>query len=149
MTVSRKLLCGVYGLIAVLALVGTWANNFAYINLGFVGATLKFWPETLVNPASRSITVDILFLGLAVMVWMVLEARRLSIRFVWAYILAGIFIAISVSVPVFLIVRERALAAREPGAPAGSMARADAVGLVVIGLGAVAYTCASLMGVKP
>jgi len=64
MIISRKALCLAYGLIAVLALVGTWGNNVGYLNLGFLGANLKFWGDTLANPASRSITVDIFFLGL-------------------------------------------------------------------------------------
>ena len=53
-------------------------------------ARTTFWQETLVNPASRLITVDVFFLGLAVFVWMVLEARRLGMRGVWLYLLFGI-----------------------------------------------------------
>src|ERR1044071_613284 len=115
MPISRKALCTAYGLIAVLALIGTWGNNLAYLHLGFLQANLTFWPVTLVNAASRSITVDIFFLGLAVFIWMVLEARRLGMRYVWLYLILGMLIAISVTVPVFLINRERALAAREIG----------------------------------
>ena len=46
-------------LIGLLALFGTWNNNVHYLDLGFLGANLRFWEETLANPASRSITVDI------------------------------------------------------------------------------------------
>src|SRR5678815_5745716 len=105
MPISRKVLCIAYGLIALLALVGTWGNNVAYLSLGFVGANATFWQETLANPASRSITVDIFFLGLAVFVWMVLEARRLGLRGVWLYLVFGMLVAISVTVPIFLINR--------------------------------------------
>ena len=62
MTISRKALCAVYGLIALLALVGTWGNNVAYLLRGFVGANTAFWRETLVNPASRS-TVPIFLIN--------------------------------------------------------------------------------------
>jgi len=140
MPISRRTLCAGYGLIALLALVGTWGNNVNYLALGFLGANLRFWTDTLANPASRSITVDILFLGLAVFVWMVLEARRLGMRGVWLYLIFGIFVAISVTVPIFLINRERALAAREGSRTAGTLGRGDAVALIVVGLAFVAYT---------
>ena len=63
MTVSRKTLCVVYGVIAVLALIGTWGHNISYLDRGFVGANQAFWSDTLANAASRSITADIFFLG--------------------------------------------------------------------------------------
>jgi len=49
----------------------------------------------------------------------VVEARRLEIRWVRAYLVGGIFVAISVTAPLFLIARERRLAARV-SAPAPS-----------------------------
>jgi hypothetical protein len=61
MPISRKTLCVIYALIALLALAGTWGNNVAYLSLGFAGANMAFWQETLANPASRSITVDLFF----------------------------------------------------------------------------------------
>src|SRR5262245_25580645 len=140
MLMTRNTLSAAYGVIAVLALVGTWGNNIHYLDRGFVEANRQFWTDTLANPASRSITVDIFFLGLAVFVWMVLEARRLGMRGVWLYLVFGILIAISVTVPIFLINRERALAAREGARTAGTLGRGDAVALIVVGLASVAYT---------
>ena len=120
MSVSRRVLCAAYGVIAVLALIGTWGNNLPYLQSGFAA----FWQDTLANPASRSITVDIFFLTLVVFVWMVLEARRLAMRAVWLYLIFGMLVAISVTVPIFLINRERAMAAAKPlDAPARSMRR--------------------------
>ena len=87
MTISRRVLCVVYALVGLVALVGTWGNNIDYLDLGIVGANIHFWQETLVNPASRSITVDILCLALAAIVWMLLEARRLSMRGAWLWVL--------------------------------------------------------------
>ena len=144
MPISRKALCVVYGVIALLALVGTWGNNVAYLSLGFVGATTTFWQETLVNPASRSITVDLFFLGLAVFVWMVLEARRLGMRGVWLYLLFGMLVAISVTVPIFLINRERTLAQREPSSAAGTLGVFDIAGLAAVTVAITAYTAVTL-----
>jgi len=144
MPISRKVLCIAYGLIALLALVGTWGNNAAYMSLGFVGANTTFWHETLVNPASRSITVDLFCLGLAMFVWMVLEARRLGMRGVWLYLLFGMLVAISVTVPIFLINRERALAAREPSSAAGTLSALDIVGLVLVTAAICVYAAVTL-----
>jgi hypothetical protein len=142
--VSRKALCVVYGAIAVLALIGTWGNNIAYLSLGFLGANVQFWTDTFANPASRSITVDIFFLGYAVFVWMVLEARRLNMRGVWLYLVFGIFIAISVTVPLFLINRERALAGREPPPHSNTLGRGDLVGLIALALAFLVYAAITL-----
>jgi hypothetical protein len=144
MPISRKALCIAYGLIALLALVGTWGNNVAYLSLGFMEANMTFWRETLVNPASRSITVDLFFLGIAMFVWMVLEARRLGMRGVWLYLLFGMLVAISVTVPIFLINRERALAAREPSSAAGTMSAPDIAGLVLVTAAIAAYAVITL-----
>lgn len=145
MTISRKALCVAYGLIALLALVGTWGNNIAYLSLGFVGASATFWQETLANPASRSITVDIFFLGLALFVWMVLEARRLGMRGVWLYLVFGMLVAISVTVPIFLINRERALTRREPSSGAGTLSVFDIAGLAALTAAITAYAAVTIL----
>jgi hypothetical protein len=144
MSISRKMLCVAYGLIALLALVGTWGNNVAYLSLGLVGANTMFWQETLVNPASRSITVDLFFLALAVFVWMVLEARRLGMRGVWLYLVFGMLVAISVTVPIFLLNRERMLAKREPSSAAGTLSVYDVAGVAAVTAAIIAYTVATL-----
>jgi hypothetical protein len=87
---SRKLLCGVYAAVALVALVDTWSQNVSYVRpeegaiLGFVLATARFWPETLETPASTSLTVDLGLLLLPLFALMIIESRRLAIRFVWA-----------------------------------------------------------------
>ena len=119
MTRSRRFLRPAYAVVAILALVNTWHQNVAYIRpnenwpVGFVLATERFWRDTFANPASTSITVDIAWLTMALSVMMVFEARRLAIRFVWAYIVLGLLIAISFTFPLFLIARERRMAADE------------------------------------
>ncbi len=141
MSVSRRVLCAAYGVIAVLAVIGTWGNNLPYLQSGFAA----FWQDTLANPASRSITVDIFFLTLVVFVWMVLEARRLAMRGVWLYLIFGMMVAISVTVPIILINRERAMAAAKPLDAAGSLHAADVAGLAAVGLGAIAYAVLTLL----
>ena len=146
MNVSRQRLCMVYALAGVIALIGTWSNNLHYFNQGLLAANLQFWQETMANPASRSITIDILLVGFVVLCWMLLEARRLAMRHVWLYVLASVFIAISAAFPAFLIHRERTLAAREGGASAGTLGLGDLLWLLVVGSAGVGYTLLALPG---
>ncbi|MFA5942007.1 MAG: DUF2834 domain-containing protein, partial [Sinimarinibacterium sp.] len=71
--------------------------------------------------------------------------RRLRMRGVWLYLLFGTFIAISVTVPIFLINRERALAAAQPGDTAGTLHPADVAGLVLVGALTLGYTAIALL----
>jgi hypothetical protein len=98
--------------IAIAALIATWSQNVAYLHKpsGFV----DFWVATKVNPASRSITVDIVLFGLAATILMVIEARKHGVKFVWAYIIGGFLVAISVTFPLFLIARELRISRTDP-----------------------------------
>jgi len=117
MSSTQRRLCIVYGVIALAALVGTWSQNVAYFRedegpvVGFVLATVRFWSDTFATAASTSITIDLMLFFVAAAIFMVLESRRLGIRWVWAYVVLGLLIAISVTFPLFLIARERRLAA--------------------------------------
>lgn len=146
MTISRSALRVVYALIGLVALAGTWGNNIDYLDLGIVGANVRFWKETLVNPASRSITVDILCLALAAIVWMLLEAHRLSMRGVWLWVLFGLFVAMGAAFPWFMVHRELVLAKREPSSDGGTLSAADVLGIVLVGIAVLAYTFLALGG---
>jgi hypothetical protein len=101
---KRNIRIAIYAVIAVVALCGTWSQNLAY------GPTLHgFLPDAKANPAARSVTIDIFMMALSASFLMIYEARRLGIRFVWAYIFFGLTVAISFTFPLFLIAREFAL----------------------------------------
>jgi hypothetical protein len=144
MTISRRALRVVYALVGLVALVGTWGNNIEYLHLGLVGANIHFWQETLVNPASRSITVDILCLALVAIVWMLLEARRLAMRGAWLWVLFGVFVAMGAAFPWFMVHRELVLEKRDASSNAGTLAAADIVGIVLVGIAVLAYTFLAL-----
>ena len=109
---SRKVLCVVYGVIAIAALVATWSQNLAYFDnpARFVS---DFLNDLKVTPASRSFAVDISLFFLAAMILMVIEARKHGVKFVWLYVLGGWVIAISVTFPLFLIARELRMGASD------------------------------------
>lgn len=144
MTITRKTLCFVYGIIGLLALVGTWGNNLQYMGLGFIGFQVRFWEDTLANPASRSITVDLLFIALAATVWMLLEARRLGMRVPWLYVVGSLLIAASVMFPLFMINRERTLPKLEAVPSGGSLRVYDVIGLIALGIAFTAYAVITL-----
>lgn len=134
MTVSRKLLCAVYAAIALVALVATWSQNIVFFRTG--GGFLEFWEATKVNPASRSITVDIALFLLAAAILMVIEARKHGVKFVWAYILGGFAIAISVTFPLFLLARELRL--EKSGAT--ELRQSDTILLTVLATATAVFT---------
>ena len=84
------------------------------------------------TPASRSIACDILFFFLAAAIFMVIEARKYGVRFVWLYILAGATVAISVAFPLFLVARELRIGASDEQ-------RVHAVDAILLALLAVAF----------
>jgi len=102
---SRKVLCVIYGAIAVAALIATWSQNLAYFDKP-ARFLVDFMNDSKVTPASRSLTVDILLFALAATILMVIEARKHGVKFVWLYIAGGFALAISVTFPLFLIARE-------------------------------------------
>jgi hypothetical protein len=131
---SSRVLCIVYAVIAIAALIATWSQNIAYLDKP--SGLIDFWEATKINPASRSITVDIALFLLAAAILMVLEARRVGVRFVWAYIIGGFLVAISVTFPLFLIARELRLSRSDPS----QVRRGDAIGLAILAVLTAAFT---------
>ena len=130
---SRKVLCAVYAAIAVAALIATWSQNITYLR---GGSSSGFSRAFKVNPASRSITVDLFLLFLAVAILMVIEARKHGVKYVWAYILGGFVIAISVTFPLFLLARELRLEKSD----ATQLRTTDSILLAILGVGTAAFT---------
>ena len=109
MTRNDKLLCGLYAAISLIALFATWSNNLAFFALPDSGGLMGFLRAAYVNPAAASLAKDLCLFGLAATVFMLTEARRLHIRFVWVYIVLSLAVAISVFFPLFLIARHKRL----------------------------------------
>jgi hypothetical protein len=143
MVIARSRLSFLYGVIALLALLATWHQNLHYFGGGGANPLVQFWKETFATPASASITLDLFLFGLAALVWMVHEARRLAIPFVWLYIVFGFLIAISFTFPLFMIARERRLATLGQVQPAIGMG--DVVGLALVGVPTVVLALWSLI----
>ena len=105
MSKTKKLCCLLYFIISVIALIVCWRENLYYFFAPFNGLG-NFVNDTMVNPASRSITFDIIFFFLSASLWMATESKKLGIKYVYLYVIFGVLIAISVTFPLFLIARE-------------------------------------------
>ncbi len=110
MTPDDKRLIGLYLGIAVLALIGTWSQNLAFFRETGSFSGLSFIEACFANHAAASISIDILFFALSATIFMGIEATRLGIRFFWVYVTLSFLIAISVTFPIFMAVRQRHLA---------------------------------------
>jgi hypothetical protein len=124
------MLCIFYGLVAAIALVMTWSQNLQYAG-GALGPPMQYLLDLKATPAARSFTVDIGLFLLSGTGLMVAEARRLGVRFVWAYVILGFVIAISVTFPLFLIAREMRLAKTETAPSTVKLTVFDIIGLAV------------------
>ena len=97
-----------YLVLAIVGLIGTWTLNILAItqNSTFVG-------EWFSNPpATQSLQVDLLVLAVASGVFIVIEGKRLGMRWAWVFLPLAAVTAAAFAVPLFLALRERRLAAR-------------------------------------
>jgi hypothetical protein len=95
----------VYLLLSVAGLIGTWTFNvFAIVQMtDFIGDLVTS------GPAVSSITVDLLVVAVAGSVFIIVEARRLGMRFGWLYVVAAGLTAFAFTFPLFLAMRQRHL----------------------------------------
>lgn len=146
MTSRQTALCAFYALIAVAALTGTLAQLKPYVSLGVVQGNVHFWQDTLVNAASRFITVDIMFVFAVVWRWMLAEGRRLRMGGYFWYLPASLLIAFSAALPVFMIHREIARNRLSP-AEVDDTGAAGALSVLLVTAVAFAYTWRALAAV--
>lgn len=111
-----KTLIWTYGLVALGALIATWIQNIRFFQQDDNGGLSGFIDGSYANPASSSITNDLIFILVAAFVLMAVEARRLGIRHLWVYFVLSFTVAVSVAFPLFLIARERKLASGDRSA---------------------------------
>jgi hypothetical protein len=101
-----KLICVVYGLIALVALPATWINNIAFMTQPSNSSAADFFRAAYINAATASLSNDLFLLAFATCLFMAIEGRRVGVHYVWLYIILSAIIAISVTFPIFLIARQ-------------------------------------------
>lgn len=105
MTKHWSPLAVVFLVLAVVGLIGTWTYNaIAIIEMrDFIGDLVSS------GPAVSSINVDLLVVAIAGSVFIIVEARRLGMRFGWLYVVASGITAFAFTFPLFLAMRQRKL----------------------------------------
>lgn len=100
-----------YAAAAVVGLVLTW-----YFNLSYRGSEsyLRAW---FANAASSSAAVDLIVVAVVCSVFMLTEGRRLRMRLVPLFVVAGFVVAMACALPLFMLYRERVLTAATPAPP--------------------------------
>ena len=114
LTSTDKALCAAYAALGIVALIWTQVVLVQYI-LDGDGNILD---DVTANGAATFTVIDLLAVAFVALVFMVAEGRRLGMRFLWVYVLITFLVAISVSLPLFLIVRQVHLAKERAGAEA-------------------------------
>ena len=118
LTSTDKALCAVYGLLGLAALVGTQIALVRHMTQDTGHGIADALSDTVVNPAATFTVIDLLSVALVGLVFMIVEGRRLGMRFLWVYVLLTFAVAISVALPVFLIARQVCMAGQREAQPA-------------------------------
>lgn len=106
-----------YAVFAAAGAIVPWYFNIRYMRESGELLTPQAWlAGGFVNSLTGSITTDFLIGTTPVLVWMIVEARRLGMRHSWFYVVTTFLVAFAFSCPLFLFMRE----ARLRAAPAGS-----------------------------
>lgn len=95
----------VYVVLAVIGGSGTWYFNLQPRDDGYLAG----W---FANSASSSAAVDLIVLGLAACLFIVVESRRLGLRFAWVLVPLSFLIAAAFTFPLFLAWRQWHLSRR-------------------------------------
>lgn len=97
----------VWLVLAIAGLVGTW-----YFNVLSIVAARDFIGDWVGSgPAVSSLGVDLFVVAIAGSILIIVEARRLGMRFGWLYVALSGLTAFAFTFPMFLAMRERRLQA--------------------------------------
>ena len=100
---TRRNTMWVYLSLAVIGLVGT-----AYFNVrGVIEPSDGLLTSWFANPATSSLSIDLLVTASAASVFIIIEGRRLRMRLYWLYVLGSFVTAVAFTFPLFLAMRER------------------------------------------
>jgi hypothetical protein len=101
-----------YGTFAAAGAIVPWYFNIRYMRESGDVLTPQAWlAGGFINSLTGSITSDFLIGTIPVLVWMIVEARRLGMRHLWFYVATTFLVAFAFACPLFLLVRETKLRA--------------------------------------
>jgi hypothetical protein len=96
-----------YGIFAAAGAVVPWYFNIVWMReTGLLLTPATFVSGGFINPLTSSITTDFFIGTTPVLIWMVIEARRMGMRHAWLYVVGTFAIAFAFTCPLFLMMRE-------------------------------------------
>lgn len=108
----------VYGAFAAAGAIVPWYFNILHMRQSGQMLTPQSWlAGGFINPLTASITTDFLIGTTPVLLWMILEARRLRMRHWWFYVVTTFLVAFAFSCPLFLLMREMRLQSNHKAGP--------------------------------
>lgn len=103
-----------YGLFCLPGAIVPWYFNLQHsFAKGSLLTPMELIAGGFVTPLSSSLSSDFLIGTTPVLIWMVVEARRLGMRRWWAYVVLTFLIAFAFACPMFLMMRELKLSEKE------------------------------------
>lgn len=115
LSTAAKVECLAYAVIAAVALVGTQWALIEGIQAAEGSFAKEAWADLTANPTVVFAAIDLLMVFLAAMIFMVVEGRRVGIRWWWLYPVLSVGIGISFGFPLFLLARRLRLAGQNVG----------------------------------
>ncbi len=107
---NTKLFSTIYFALAILGLVATWVFNLQYFIASQDIAFSTYLRTLLVNPATTAVTIDIYVCAVVFSIWVFREAKRVGMKWPFAYVLLSFGIGLGFALPLFLGFREGAIA---------------------------------------
>ena len=105
---SHRLLCWLYGVLAVLGAAATWYFNIRFsLEAGGGFDLAAFIRGGFANYAAASLTMDVSVAAMTFLAWMLVEAGRLGMRKRWLYVILTFCVALAFAFPFFLLMREK------------------------------------------
>jgi hypothetical protein len=107
----------IYLALSALGISLTWYHNLAFAKAAGSMDMGAFVSAVFVNHASASIGWDITIGCTAFLVFLFAEAKRLGMKHAWVYVVLTCGVAFAFAAPLFLFMRDRAMAKRAAEAP--------------------------------
>ena len=115
LSTGAKVECAAYAVIAVLAFVGTQWALIAGIRTTEGSPAQQMWADLTANPSVVFTSIDLFMVFLSVLIFVIVEGRRVQVRWLWLYPLLCVGIGVSFGFPLFLIARRLRVAGQNVG----------------------------------
>ncbi len=115
LSTGAKIECVAYAVIAVVAFIGTQWALIEGIRTTEGSFATQMWADLTANPAVVFTSIDLIMVFFAALIFMIVEGRRVKVRWWGLYPVLSTGIGISFGFPLFLIARRLRIAGENVG----------------------------------